>query len=87
VTSSTTAWNLHLQSVVRAHLQTWLVRTEHAQWTNSADLKRTFAAASILTAERVVFNIKGNDYKLIAAVSYQAGLVLIKWLVTLADRP
>lgn len=42
--------------------------------------ERTFAAASILTAEHVVFNIKGNDYRPTAAVSYQAGLVLIEWL-------
>lgn len=41
-----------------------------------------FASASILSAERVVFNIKGNDYRLIVAINYPYQLVRIKWLGT-----
>lgn len=41
-----------------------------------------YASASIIGAERVVFNIKGNAYRLVAAVDYQRAIVFIKWLGT-----
>jgi mRNA-degrading endonuclease HigB of HigAB toxin-antitoxin module len=53
-----------------------------AEWRNSAELKAQDRSASIISAERVVFNVKGNDYRLIAAIDYQHGIVLIVWLGT-----
>ena len=44
-----------------------------------------YATASIIDAERVVFNIKGNDYRLIAAVDYERQSVFIKWLGSHAE--
>jgi mRNA interferase HigB len=46
---------------------------------------RNSAKASILKARRVVFNIKGNDYRLIARVQYQAGVPLIRFFETHAE--
>ena len=45
-----------------------------------ADVTKTYATASIVGSERVVFNIKGNDYRLVAAVDYRRQVVFIKWL-------
>ena len=48
----------------------------------SADLKQTFATASIITRERVVFNIHGNDYRLVAHIDYEFKLVFIRFIGT-----
>ena len=51
----------------------WLAIASRAQWRNPEEMKASHPRASILKAGRVVFNIKGNDYRLIAALQYQAG--------------
>jgi mRNA interferase HigB len=50
-----------------------------------ADVKRRYATASIVSAERIVFNIKGNDYRLVAAVDFEKAIIWIKW--TVPTRP
>lgn len=49
-----------------------------ARWRNPEDVKASYPKASILKAGRVVFNIKGNDYQLVAALQYRAGAVAIR---------
>jgi mRNA interferase HigB len=51
----------------------------------AADVKRLYATASIVTAERVVFNIKGNSYRLVVSVDFEKGIVWIKWIGTHQD--
>ncbi len=70
------------QKAVKAQLDAWYAEAEKAAWKSSADLKSQYSSASIVSAERVVFNIKGNDYRLVVAISYAFQLVLIKWLGT-----
>ena len=70
------------QAVVKAQLDAWYQIVHSAKWRSSAELKAQFASASILTAERVVFNIKGNDYRLIASINYPYQIVRIRWLGT-----
>ena len=48
-------------------------------------MKRHYATASIVSADRIVFNIKGNDYRLIVAVDFEKGIVWIKWIGTHRD--
>lgn len=43
-------------------------------------MKRLYATASIVTAERAVFNIKGNDYRLVVAIDFDKAIVWIKWI-------
>ena len=71
-----------LQKTVKAHLYAWYAEAERATWKNSADLKSQFRSASIVSAERVVFNIKGNEYRLVVAINYHYQVLLIKWLGT-----
>lgn len=71
-----------LQKAVKAHLDAWYAEAAKAQWKTSAELKSQYSSASIVSAERVVFNIKGNDYRLIVAISYHYQVLLIKWLGT-----
>ena len=53
-----------------------------AAWKSSAELKQQFRTASIVSSERVVFNIKGNEFRLVVAVDYDHGMVLVLWLGT-----
>jgi mRNA-degrading endonuclease HigB of HigAB toxin-antitoxin module len=50
-----------------------------------ADIKAQFRSASILGNRRVVFNIKGNRYRLITAIAYNTGIVFIKFIGTHAE--
>lgn len=49
------------------------------------DVKASYPKASILKAGRVVFNIKGNDYRLIAAIQYQAGVLAVRFFGSQAE--
>lgn len=64
----------------KAALDAWFHEVRRSAWRSSADLKRSYATASILTSDRVVFNIKGNTFRLVAAVDYQRQIVYVKWL-------
>lgn len=71
-----------LQRLVQEKLDAWFAIVSRAKWRNSAELKLQNRSTSIISAERVVFNIKGNDFRLIAAVDYEHQIVLIIWLGT-----
>jgi mRNA interferase HigB len=67
------------QRAVKAALEAWFHEAVAAEWRSSAEVKESYANASILDAERVVFNIKGNDYRLVTAIDYRRQIVFIKW--------
>ena len=69
----------------RSHYDVWLTIAERAEWRNPEDVKRSHPKASILKGGRVVFNIKGNDYRLVAALNYQAGVLVIRFFGTHAE--
>lgn len=64
------------------HLKVWVDEVKQASWSQPADIKEKFRSASILKNRRVVFNIKGNDYRLIVSVAYRFGAVYIKFIGT-----
>lgn len=70
---------------LKAALDAWFDEVRRARWTSTADVKRSYATASIVSAERIVFNIKGNDYRLVVAVDFEKGIVWIKWIGTHRD--
>jgi mRNA interferase HigB len=63
----------------RSQYDAWIDIVSRAQWRNPEDVKRSYPKASILKASRVVFNIKGNDYRLVAAIQYAAGVLAIRF--------
>lgn len=73
------------QKAVKEQLDSWFAEAEKANWKTSAELKEQYSSASIISAERVVFNIKGNDYRLVVSINYHFGILLIKWLGTHAE--
>ena len=66
-------------------LKSWADEVKHATWMQPADIKAQFRSASILKNRRVVFNIKGIDYRLIASIAYRFGAVYIKFVGTHAQ--
>ena len=70
------------QKAVKTQLDAWYAEIARAGWKSSAELKIQYRSASIVSAERVVFNIKGNEYRLVVAINYHFQVVLIKWLGT-----
>ncbi len=63
-------------------LKAWHDEVAQAKWTQPADIKAQYRTASILKNRRVVFNIKGNEYRLIVAIAYHVGVVYIKFIGT-----
>lgn len=72
-------------SALSAALDAWFVEVSQADWKSTADVKLRYATASIVSAERIVFNIKGNDYRLVAAVNFRKAAVWIEWIGTHRD--
>ena len=69
----------------RSQYEAWLDIVSRANWRNPEDIKVSYPKASILKASRVVFNIKGNDYRLVARVQYQAGALAVRFFGTHAE--
>ena len=76
-------WATHREA--EQPLRAWHDEATHAEWKQPADIKAQYRNASILKNRRVVFNIKGNDYRLIVAVAYRIGVVYIKFVGTHAQ--
>lgn len=66
-------------------LKAWFDEAGKAAWTQPSDVKAQYRSASVLKNRRVVFNIKGNDYRLIVAIAYRLGIVYIKYIGTHAE--
>jgi mRNA interferase HigB len=69
----------------RDSLDVWRSEVEEAKWAGPMDIKGRFPSASFLANSRVIFNIKGNTYRLVVKVKYQNGIVLIEWIGTHAE--
>jgi mRNA interferase HigB len=76
-------WLKHPAS--RQPLQAWFEDASHALWKTSQDIKLRYASASFVAINRVVFNIKGNDYRLVVAVAHHFAALYIKFVGTHAQ--
>lgn len=73
-------WEKHSES--EQYLKTWYETAKNANWLSPNDIKQTYANASILKNGRVVFNIKGNDYRLIVKFNYEKQWAFIRFIGT-----
>jgi mRNA interferase HigB len=73
-------WEQHPDA--QQSLQAWYIDTKHALWKSPADIKDVYRNASFVGNNRVVFNIKGNKYRLIVAIRYEYGIVYIRFVGT-----
>jgi mRNA interferase HigB len=68
--------------MARQSMLAWHEEAVKTVWMTPQDIKARYASASFVGRNRVVFNIKGNDYRLIVAVAYRIGVVYIKFIGT-----
>jgi mRNA interferase HigB len=73
-------WARH--SITEQVLKAWYQEATESEWESPADIKRAYPSASILEDNRVVFNIKGNHYRLVVKINYAYKLVWIRFIGT-----
>lgn len=66
-------------------LKAWVYEVRFSKWKSSNELKAAFGNASVIGSKRVVFNIKGNDFRLIVDIEYKLGIIFIVWFGTHAE--
>jgi len=66
----------------KGQLEAWHSEAEKADWNNPQEVKAQFRSASVLKNGRVVFNIKGNDYRLVVKINYSYKIVYIRFVGT-----
>ena len=69
----------------RQPLFAWFGEVESATWAGPDDVKKRYASASVLNRDRVVFNIKGNKYRVVVAIKYEFFAVYIRFIGTHAE--
>lgn len=73
-------WERH--SDAEQPLRDWYRDANDANWKTPAAIRAQFASASIIAGNRVVFNIKGNNYRLVVRVDYAYGMVFVRFIGT-----
>jgi mRNA interferase HigB len=63
-------------------VRAWIYEVRFSTWNSANELKSKYGNASIIGAKRVVFNIKGNDYRLIVDIEYKLKIVFVVWFGT-----
>jgi len=78
-------WQKPAHRDARQPLAAWFKEAQKAAWRTPHNVKRTYATASILGNDRVVFNVGGNKYRLVVSIRYDLGIVLIRFVGTHAE--
>lgn len=76
-------WEKHPDS--EQQLKSWYQEADSATWKNPNALKKEYPSASIIGDNRVVFNIKGNDYRLIVKINYDYQMIWVRFVGTHAE--
>ena len=76
-------WEKHADS--EQYLKTWHETAKNSNWNSPNEVKETYINASILKDSRVVFNIKGNSYRLIVKFNYVRQWAFIRFIGTHAE--
>ena len=71
-------WESHPDS--EQYLKTWHDTAMNSEWKSPADIKRSYANASILKDNRVVFNIKGNSYRMVVKINFVKQWIFIRFI-------
>ena len=73
-------WQKHPEC--EQQLKSWYGEAESAIWKSPSDIKKDYPSASVITGNRIVFNIKGNKYRLIVKINYHYNNVWIRFVGT-----
>lgn len=78
-------WQQPKGKAAEGALRAWHAETKTANWMSPQEVKNQYANASVIANNRIVFNIKGNDYRLIVAIAYKMQFVYVKFIGTHAE--
>jgi len=73
-------WTINKDS--QSHLESWYFEVKNADWSSPTEIKEKYKSASILKDCRVVFNIKGNKYRLVVKIRYDLKIIYIRFIGT-----
>ena len=73
-------WQKHADAEIP--LRSWYAAASRADWRSPADVKAAYRSASFIANNRIVFNIRGNEYRLVVAVHYNRGMMFIRFIGT-----
>ncbi|WP_430812940.1 MULTISPECIES: type II toxin-antitoxin system HigB family toxin [unclassified Carboxylicivirga] len=73
-------WEKHADS--EQYLKTWYDTAMNADWRSPNDIKESYASASVLKSGRIVFNIKGNSYRLVVKINYEKQWIFVRFIGT-----
>lgn len=73
-------WEIHPDA--QNALEAWYLDVKQADWKTPSDIKHVYRNASFVANNRVVFNIKGNHYRIVVVVAYKWGIVYIRFVGT-----
>jgi mRNA interferase HigB len=73
-------YNKHIET--KNQLEAWYHEVREAEWNNPQDVKEKYRSASIIGGKRVVFNIKGNKYRLVVKINYKMKIIYIRFIGT-----
>jgi mRNA interferase HigB len=76
-------WEKHKDS--EQQLKSWFQETNSVEWKNPKQIKREYPSASFLADNRIVFNIKGNKYRLIVKINYDHNILWLRFIGTHAE--
>jgi mRNA interferase HigB len=76
-------WAAH--SDAEGALKAWFKEAEDAHWNTPDEILKRYPSADIVAGNRVVFNIKGNHYRLVVKIHYNTGVVYIRFIGTHAE--
>lgn len=76
-------WEKHKDS--EQQLKSWFQETNSIEWKNPKQIKKEYPSASFLADNRIVFNIKGNKYRLIVKINYDHNILWVRFIGTHAE--
>ena len=76
-------WQSHADAA--QPLKAWFAEASAANWKSFQDIKKSYRSADVLPGNRVVFDIKGNRYRLVVKIHYNTGIVFIRFIGTHAE--
>lgn len=76
-------YKIHPQA--KSALEDWYDKTKQAEWQSLADIKQTFNSVDYIGNQHYVFNIKGNDFRLVVVIKFTPRQVFIRFVGTHAE--
>lgn len=73
-------YNKHKE--IKSQLEAWYYEAKNAEWKNPQEIKEKYGSVSVIGGNRVIFNIKGNKYRLVTKINYKAKVVYIRFIGT-----